>query len=182
MKKALYTFVLFVILVVVFGVFDQASKKSFKSKRLACQDKTTTFERIFVESPIEKSVELFKSNQLNISSNIEYSTYMKSHLKDVYSLDKLNNTFNKSLKKYINSNSKDASEKININYYIYENDKKDQGKKSEKAKLYAGYFMLEISLKNKEIYKIQTDYMNIDGNDIEERVDCAIKSFITLTQ
>ena len=40
--------------------------------------------------------------------------------------------------------------------------------------------MFEFKLDNKLLYKIQSDYMDIDGKDIKERMDCAIRSFLTL--
>ena len=67
-----------------------------------------------------------------------------------------------------------------INYYIYENDKEDRGKKNKDAKSYAGYLMFEFKYDNKLVYKIQTDYMNIDANDLEDRMDCVINSFISI--
>ncbi len=70
--------------------------------------------------------------------------------------------------------------KLQIKYYIYENDKEDSGKKGKKSKLYAGYLLFEFKLQNKLIYKIQTDYMKIDASDIQSRINCVIKSFITL--
>lgn len=67
-----------------------------------------------------------------------------------------------------------------INYYIYENDKEDSGKKNNDAKSYAGYLVFEFKYDNKLVYKIQTDYMNLDGNDIDDRMDCAVNSFISI--
>ena len=40
--------------------------------------------------------------------------------------------------------------------------------------------MFEFKLDGNVVYKIQTDYMNIDGKDIQERMDCVIKSFISI--
>ena len=63
---------------------------------------------------------------------------------------------------------------------IYENDKEDKGKKNNDAKSYAGYLVFEFKYNNTLVYKIQSDYMNLNGNDIEDRMNCAIKSFVSL--
>ena len=40
--------------------------------------------------------------------------------------------------------------------------------------------MFEFKYDGKLVYKIQTDYMDIDANDLEDRMDCAINSFISI--
>jgi hypothetical protein len=93
--------------------------------------------------------------------------------------EKANEYLNKSINRYLKT-KEEKEQKLLIDYYILENDKEDKGKKGTKCKLYAGYLVFEFKLDNKLIYKIQTDYMNIDTSDIPERMDCVIKSFITL--
>ena len=63
---------------------------------------------------------------------------------------------------------------------LYENDKLDPGKKSEEAKKYAGYLVFDFSISGVLIYKIQIDFMDMQGKDIEKRVDCAMKSVQSL--
>ena len=104
---------------------------------------------------------------------------MPSHLINILTIKQANETLDNVIKKYITSNIPN-NKKLIIDYYIYENDKEDKGKKGLKSKLYAGYLLFEFKLNNKLVYKIQTDYMNIDGKDIEERMDCVIKSFLSI--
>ena len=40
--------------------------------------------------------------------------------------------------------------------------------------------MFEFKYNNELIYKIQTDYKNIDASDIKERMDCVVNSFISI--
>ena len=181
MNKLLPIILLAIIGFVSYGVYTQANK-SIKTKRLECQSKTTTFERIFTEEPIIEAIKSFKSNNYTIKSNIEYSKLMKSNLVDILSVEQSDEM----LEKIIKSNIKIEDSKIQndtkvlIDYYIYENDKEDKGKKNEDAKKYAGYLMFQFKYDNKLVYKIQTDYKNIDASDIEERMSCAIKSFTAL--
>lgn len=104
---------------------------------------------------------------------------MPSHLINILDTKKADEILNKILKKYIQSNIENEK-KLLIDYYIYENDKEDKGKKGAKSKLYAGYLVFQFKLDNHLVYKVQTDYMNIDGKDIEERMECSIKSFLSI--
>jgi Rps23 Pro-64 3,4-dihydroxylase Tpa1-like proline 4-hydroxylase len=166
---------------VAYGVYKQANK-SMKIKRLECQSKTTTFEKIFVEEPIREAINSLKSNNYTINSSIEYSKFMKSNLIDILTKEQademLKNAINSQIKEEDKKTSNDT--KVSINYYIYENDKQDTGKKNNDAKSYAGYLMFEFKYNNILVYKIQTDYMNINASDIKERMNCAIKSFIAI--
>jgi len=104
---------------------------------------------------------------------------MKTKILNYISKEKADDFLENSINKYIKEHKKNQK-KLLIDYYIYENDKEDKGKKSKKAKLYAGYLVFEFKLDNKLIYKIQTDYMRMDTSDIPLRMNCVIKSFITI--
>ncbi len=69
--------------------------------------------------------------------------------------------------------------KVHIDYYIYENDKADPGKKTKKSKLYAGFLRFVMTYNGKKFYSVQADFMNLEGTDIPKSVECAIESFMT---
>lgn len=179
MKKVLPIILIVLVLFVTFAVFEELNKFDPKKKRLQCQEKTITFEKIEFENPIWETNNLIETNNFVIKSNIEYSKFMKSHLINILNVQQADDILNKILKQYIKSD-KPNNKKLEIDYYIYENDKEDKGKKGAKSKLYAGYLVFEFKLEGKVVYKIQTDYMNIDGNDIEERMNCVVKSFLSI--
>ena len=179
MKRILPIILILLVLFVTFAVFEEINKFDPKQKRLACQEKTTTFEKIEFEHPIWETNNLIETNNFIIKSNIEYSKYMESHLINILDVTQADAILNKVLKNYIKSNTP-SDKKLVIDYYIYENDKEDKGKKSPKAKLYAGYLMFEFKLDGNVVYKIQSDYMSFEAKDIEERMDCIIKSFISI--
>ncbi|KAB7885333.1 hypothetical protein [Poseidonibacter ostreae] len=179
MNKILPGILILVILFVTFAVFEEVNKFDPKQKRLQCQEKTITFEKIDFEHPIWETNNLIETNNFIIKSNIEYSKLMPSHLINILTVEQADETLNKVLNTYIKYDIPN-DKKLLIDYYIYENDKEDKGKKGPKSKLYAGYLLFEFKLDNKLVYKIQTDYMNIDAKDIEERMDCAIKSFLSI--
>ena len=156
--------------------------KSAKSKRLECQSKTTTFEKIFIENPIKEAINSLESNNYELKSDIKYSEFMKSHLIGILTKEQSDEKLKTVIEKYIDKNSTENKDnkKLLIDYYIYENDKEDRGKKNKDAKSYAGYLVFEFKYDKKLVYKIQTDYMNLDTKDIDERMDCVINSFISI--
>ena len=91
---------------VAYGVYKQANK-SMKTKRVECQSKTTTFEKIFVENPIIEAINSLKSNNYTINSSIEYSKFMKSNLIDILTKEQADEI----LKKVINSQIKEEDKK-----------------------------------------------------------------------
>ena len=179
MKNYLLFIVIIFVGFIFYAVLTQVSKSS-KSKRVECQTKTTTFEKIFLDKPIAEAIEIFKEGNYKIVSNIEYSKYMKSNLLNLLTKEKSDDILKEVLAKYIPTINQTAKDKLLIQYYIYENDKEDTNKKNAEAKSYAGYLMFEFKYNNELIYKIQTDYKNIDASDIKERMDCAVNSFISI--
>jgi len=177
MNKIFITIIISILLFFAYGMFSNINKKSAKTKRISCQNKTITFESITSKKDIEKSQNLLLTNNYIIKSNIEYSTLMPSILKNFFDIEKANDLLIKNIA--INKYELNK-EKLLIDYYIYENDKEDKNKKNDKAKLYAGYLLFEFKLSNKTLYKIQTDYMKQDGSDIEERIECVIDSFLSI--
>jgi len=69
---------------------------------------------------------------------------------------------------------------IFVDIMIYENDKKDPGKKTARSKLYAGYIEATFKVNKQITYKIQTDFMNLKGKDIPQRITCLVNSVMTL--
>ena len=183
MNKILPLVVIILFSIIFYAIFKEATKSS-KVKRLECQTKTTTFEKIFVENPIKSAIDSLESNKYEINSDIKYSKYMKSHLINILTKEQSDEKLKKIIDKYINEKpitNKD-DKKLLIDYYIYENDKEDSGKKNNEAKRYAGYLVFEFKYDDKLVYKIQTDYMNLDANDLEERMDCILNSFTSINK
>lgn len=181
MNKLLPLILILAIGFVSYGVYTQANK-SLKSKRLDCQANTTTFERLFLEAPLKEAIDSFKSNNYSVKSNIEYSKIMSSNLINILNVEQANEILERSIAANINTKNTHIEDehKVLIDYYIYENDKEDKGKKNKDAKNYAGYLVFEFKYNNTLVYKIQTDYMNLNGTDIEDRMNCVIKSFISI--
>jgi len=157
----------------------QKDKTPGKAKRLSCQKKVTSFERGISNPDILYAQNLIEHGNVDFTSTVEKAIYSKSKLFEYISLAKMDDIFYNKLKSYVKYNEKNQ-EKYKLSYYIYENDKNDPGKKTPKSKLYAGYVVLEVKdLNNKNIYKVQIDFMDDKGSDIKETLDCTIESFMT---
>ncbi len=164
MKNYLLFIVIIFVGFIFYAVLTQVSKSS-KSKRVECQTKTTTFEKIFLDKPVEEAIKVLKN--------------MKSNLINILTKEKADDLLKEVLMKNLSINQ-NPNEKLTIEYYVYENDKEDTNKKNSEAKSYAGYLMFEFKYNNELIYKIQTDYKNIDASDIKERMDCVVSSFLSI--
>ena len=142
MKKYLLFILVLFLGFTFYAVLTQVSKSS-KSKRVECQTKTTTFEKIFTDKPVTESIKFFKEGNYKIISSIEYSKHMKSNLINLLTKEKSNELLMEVLNKYV-STTNSLNDKFIIQYYVYENDKEDTNKKNAEAKSYAGYLMFEI--------------------------------------
>jgi len=75
-------------------------------------------------------------------------------------------------------NCRDTS--LNLKCKIYENDKDSPNKKSDSCKLYSGYIVLEFEYQGEMVYKIQMDFIEKDVNEIEQRTECILNSFLAI--
>lgn len=182
MKNYLAVFIIFFVgYFLVDSIYHEMSKDKTpgKAKRLECQKRVTSFERAYSLSDIKHAQNLIEYENIDFSSHIEKSIYSESKLFEYITLDQTNKIFGDKLKSYV-KHTKSDQKIYKLVYYIYENDKKNPGKKTAKSKLYAGYVVFEVkSLKNKTIYKVQIDFMDNKGADIKSSLDCTVESFMT---
>ncbi len=154
-------------------------KTSATTKRVACQVKSTTFEKIHDTNDIKIAQELLISGNFIIQSEIQKSVHATSKLFDYISKDDIDDIVQTQIQK-ISKSKTDKADKVLVSYYTRENDTKDPGKKTKKSKLYAGYIVFEFKLHDKTVYKIQTDFNDKQGKDIEDRISCVMASFISI--
>jgi hypothetical protein len=172
---------IFLVSAIGFSAYEQANKTkvSAKLKRINCQEKTTTFEKIVSKKLIIKSQELLKSKNYKIESKIWKSKYATSKLFNYISKKDIDNLTIKTISNKLNK-IEPNNKKLLIKFYTRENDKEDPGKHGTECKLYAGYLVYEFILDDKLVYKIQTDFMDFSGKDIQDRIDCVFNSFFSI--
>ncbi len=187
MKKNLLIFiVVFIVAMFVIQTSDIPSQmgvpESGKAKRIPCQKHATSFERGFGDEDIKYAQKLIESGNVSLSSSIEKAVHAESKLFEYVKLSDTDKIVTNKLDSYV-KNKVENSEKLNLSYYIYENDIKDPGKKTKKSKLYAGYVVFQVKNKNnKVIYKVQIDFMDKKGADIAQSIECCIESLATFNK
>jgi len=164
-----------IIILFAYIIWSTMTKHDPKSSRLACHKEVTTFETLRKPELIPEAIKALKSGNYKLDSEIRFSKYMKSKLGKYLSVEDVD----KMLKEVIGVVSKPSDNVLVIDYSVYENDKKDPGKKTKKSKLYAGYIYLDFKMDKKSVYGIQIDYKDLEAKDLKKRIECAISSFLS---
>lgn len=155
------------------------NKKSANSARLECHKKSTTFEYVYQKDCVSMMLDAIQSNHVKLRSKFQLSEHMQTKLANHISLTQVD----KMIKDQINLRKvtdKKSDKELLIDYFIYENDKEDPGKKTAKSKRYAGYLVFHFLIEDEKIYRIQIDFMDLQGEDIEEKVGCVFDSVMSL--
>ncbi len=178
MKYVYYVLIIVFVYFIGNDIYQQNTKKGARSSRLACQKEFKVFEKVYKKDLLEKVTLALKSGNYELDSSIKKAKYMKSTLFDYVHIEEVDQDVREAIAKHKQSDLH-SDEKVKITYYIYENDKKDPGKKTKKSKLFAGYLRFSFTLDTKKVYMIQVDFMNPQGRDIQKSAACAIESFVT---
>ena len=149
-----------------------------KSTRLACHKTCKVFERIYDDTLLKKAQESVRAGEYELTSRIKEAKFMETKMFQYVQLEKVDQMVKDAIEKRKQADTK-ADGKVHIDYYIYENDKADPGKKTKKSKLYAGFLRFGMTYNGKKFYSVQADFMNLEGEDIPKSVECAIESFMT---
>ncbi len=141
---------------------------------LECQNITKTIDKI---SSLElmKDANYYLENGLYILDGAFIKPrFGKFYLKDKITIQEANSFFIDSL----NYKAKENPVKyLTIKYEIIENDKNDPRKKSLEEKNFAGNLLTSIRLNGKELFMMNTNFLEYDKNDIKNRIECTIKAF-----
>ena len=178
-----YIYTLLVIVLVYFvgnDIYKQNTKKAAgaKSTRLACHKTCKVFERTYDAELLKKAQETVRAGEYELTSSIKEAKFMETKMFKYVQLEKVDQMVKDAIEKRKQADAK-AEGKVAIDYYIYENDKADPGKKTKKSKLYAGFLRFILTYNGKKFYSIQADFMNLEGKDIPKSVECAIETFVT---
>ncbi len=182
------TFVSIIIISVTLVLYSkyiapEQQKKAAMKNQPSCQTDSTKlgkivcFDKVYDHKKIKEGLALLKQGDYTLNGGMILAEHMPTQLQKHITLSHTDKYFLDALD--IKQN-KDSIRKLNINYEIIENDKADPKKKSDSkaCKLYAGYVLVSFRINNKQLYRIQIDFHSYDKNEIKERIDCVIKSFI----
>ncbi len=155
------------------------NKKSANSVRLECHKKSTTFEYVYNKEQVSTMLSAIQSNHVELKSKFQLSEHMQTKLADHISLSQVDQMVKDQIELHKVIDKK-SDKVLLIDYFIYENDKEDPGKKTAKSKRYAGYLVFHFLLEGEKVYRIQIDFMDLQGKDIEEKVGCVFDSVMSL--
>lgn len=178
--KYIYTILtLLLIAGIGFFSFQGNAKKSAKAQRLACHKKSVVFEKVYADTLLKKVQNALYAGEYKLTSRVQKSEYMKTRMFEYVDLKEVDKLVANTIAQYKTETSM-TTDKVGVDYYIYENDKADPGKKTAKSKLYAGYLRFTFTYNGKRVYSVQVDFMDLEGKDIDKSVKCAIESIVTL--
>ena len=179
MSKYIYGLIIALFLYVAGSeVYKSTNKKSAKSTRLACHESAITFERVYQPERVQEMIETFKSGNVELKSKFKLAEYMESKMGSYITIEEIDAMFKEQIAKH--HVEKENSKNLLIDYFVYENDKEDPGKKTKKSKLYAGYLRLIFILEGEKVYSFQIDFKDLEGKDIPEKVVCTVDSLLSL--
>ncbi len=178
-----YIYIILVIVLIYFvgnDIYKQNTKTvaGAKSTRLSCHKTCKVFERTYDAELLEKAQETVRAGEYKLTSRIKEAKFMETKMFQYVKLEKVDQILKDAIAKRRQADAK-SNGKLHIDYYIYENDKADPGKKTKKSKLYAGFLRFILTYNGKKIYSVQADFMDLQGKDIQKSVECAIESFVT---
>ena len=165
--------------VIAIEVFSSFTEKKAKSDRLSCHEEVVVFERIYHEDLIDKVQQAIIANDYELQVRVSKSSYMPTQLFDHITPQQIAQMLQDRYSKEYDAQAASSKSAV-IDLFIYENDKEDPKKKNEAAKKYAGYLTLRYMIDEKEIYRFQIDFMDMQARDIDTRIDCAVKSLMSL--
>ncbi len=177
--KYIYTIIIIALIYFVGNdIYKQNTKTGAKSTRLTCHKKCKVFERIYDDELLKKAQQTVRAGEYKLTSRIKEAEFMETQMFKYVHIEEVDQIVKDAIEKKKQADVK-AEGKVDIDYYIYENDKADPGKKSKESKLYAGYLRFILTYNGKRFYSMQADFMNLEGKDIPQSVECAIETFLT---
>jgi len=177
--KYIYTIIVIALIYFVGNdIYKQKIKTGAKSTRLACHKTCKVFERVYDDELLKKAQETVRAGEYKLTSSIKKAKFVQTEMFQYVHIEDVDQMVKDAIEKKKQADAK-AEGKVHIDYYIYENDKADPGKKTKKSKLYAGFLRFILTYNGKKFYSLQADFMNLKGEDIPKSVECAIESFVT---
>ncbi|AXX92247.1 hypothetical protein CPU12_01455 [Malaciobacter molluscorum LMG 25693] len=167
MNKFLYSIFILVFIVIIFVIYNQTNS-SKKPNRLTCQNVTNTYEEIYDKKTIAKAKELLSAGNYKLNISMNYAK--KSDIKSYFSESDFKHILDSVLDNYEEEYEHNAIKYITINSSFREKDIDSNN----------GYISFDFIFDNQTIYKIKTEFKDSNIDELEDRVNCVIKSFVSI--
>ncbi|WP_428023504.1 hypothetical protein [Arcobacter sp.] len=173
-----FTLVSIVIISIVMTLYAKFGPKEKIPPRinsnLECQKQTFTFDAITNPTLLKDGKYYLESGLYVLNGGFIKPKFGKFYLKDKISIEEANEFFKSSISI---TQKQNPVKYLNIKYEIIENDKNDPRIKDEKRKSYAGKILSSFRINGKELFMVETEFLQYDKNEIKDRIDCIIKAF-----
>lgn len=163
------------IVLILYSKYGPEKEKPLRvNSGLECQKLTKTTDRISSLELLKNANYYFENGLFILDGAFIKPRFGKFYLKDKitileadkFYLDALNYKQKENPVKY-----------LTIKYEIIENDKNDPRKKSIEEKSFAGNLLTSIRLNGKELFMMNTNFLEYDKESIKNRIECTIKAF-----
>lgn len=161
-----------------FFLFQQSAHTGANSQRIECHKTYTVFEKMYNDTLLKNVKDALYAGEYELNASVKKATFMPTRLFNYVYLSDVDHLVKDAISAYKKATPK-TDDKVHIDYYIYENDKADPGKKTQKSKLYTGYLRFTFTYQGIKVYAVQVDFMDPQGKDIDKSVQCAIESVVT---
>ncbi len=169
-----FTLVTIVVMTIVLTIYVKYVPKPPRvNSQLECQKSSYTFDKIYNQELLDEANKLLNSGAYVLDGGLIKPKFGKSYLKDHISITQADDYFQKAILKA----SSQKNYFVKIKYEIVENDKNDPRKKDESCKLHAGSLMTSFRINEKEVFRMHTDFLKYDKDDIRDRINCTVKAF-----
>ena len=175
-----FSFATIIIIAVVLTLYikyivkDEEKNPKNKIVKLACENETFTYSKVFNQKLVNKSIKALEKGYYKLDGTFLEALHMKSKIKDVVTLSEVDKFYINSIGVIPKENIKNFLE---IQYEIIETDKKKPNKKNDEIKLNSGSIKTSFKINSKEIFRVYTDFTFMYKNAIKQRVECSIKVF-----
>ncbi len=109
------------------------TKETAKTTRLACHKKSTTFETIYDKKLTYQAIKSLENGNVQTKYEMQFSKYMPSKMGQYFTIEQVDNDLQQILKTY-KKGDQNGSKTLLIDYFVYENDLDDPGKKNRGSK------------------------------------------------
>lgn len=173
-----FTLVSIVIIAVVITLYAKYGPKEKVPLRvhsnLECQNTTSTIDKITTPSLFKSAKYYFENGLYVLDGGFIKPRFGKFYLKDIITIEEANEFFKSNI---VIKQKENPVKYLKIKYEIIENDKNDPRKKDVQNTSHAGRILSSFRINGKEVFMMETDFLEYDKEDIKNRIDCTVEAF-----
>lgn len=158
------------------------SKEETPKKLICSKSKFVTSHHRYTQDRdlLKQGKELLQGGEIKIKSDISYTKYSESTLKNFLTLYDLNDIVTEEARSFFLKQTNYKQRVLEIEFKIHENDREDPRKKSEFCSIHAGSINFTIRYENSEIYRAYSEFLRPNKESIRKQIQCIFNTFSNL--